>query len=133
VSGRSFLAANKTCSIDVILTTNNFAMAQTMAPLVKPDRGSDFDRGRAAMQPPLAAPAALKWPLCGTCKGVGPQGLPVSDRLRYLTYSEGYWESAPARENYQAMPAEAQARRAVKCPNGIRANGRLLRVQELFA
>lgn len=204
-------AAIKTGTIDVILTTYNFAMAETMEPLVKSihdaglgvvamkvmagsmklDRSYDFDRAKAAMQRPGAALAALKWSLrvpyvhvaipsikdndqleenmramrepyqsgdskvlaahlekisplycrmCGTCKGVCPQGLPVSDMLRYLTYSEGYGEFALARENYQTMPARAQAVRcgdcsecAVQCPNGVQVKERLMRAQELFA
>ncbi len=204
-------ATIKTGSIDVILTTYNFAMAQTMEPLVKSihdagigvvamkvmagsmklDRSYDYDRAKAAMQRPGAALAALKWSLrvpyvhtaipsikdndqleenlramrepyrsedsqvlaahlekisplycrmCGTCRGVCPQGLPVSDMLRYLTYSEGYGEFALARENFQTMPAQAQAVRcgdctgcAVRCPNGVQVKDRLTRAQELFA
>ena len=78
--------------------------------------------------------------MCGSCKGGCPQGLPVSDMLRYLTYSEGYGEFALARENYQTMPAQAQAVRcgdctgcAIKCPNGVQVKDRLMRAQELFA
>lgn len=204
-------AAIQTGVIDVILTTYNFAMAETMEPLLKSihdagigvvamkvmagsmklDRSYDYDRAKAAMQRPGAALAALKWSLrvpyvhtaipsikdtdqleenmramrepyrgedsavlaahlekisplycrmCGTCKGVCPQGLPVSDMLRYLTYSEGYGEFALARENFQTMPARAQAVRcgdcggcAVECPNGVQVKARLMRAQELFA
>jgi len=204
-------AAIKLGSIDVILTTYNFAMAATMEPLVKSiadaklgvvamkvmagsmklDRSYDFERAKAAMAKPGAALAALKWALrvpyvhtaipsikdneqleenlramrepykaadsdvlaaqlegitplycrmCGTCRGVCPQGLPVSDMLRYLTYAEGYGEFALARENFLSMPAAAQQVRcgdcdgcAIDCPNGVRVKQRLIRAQELLA
>ena len=76
-------AAIQTGVIDVILTTYNFAMAETMEPLLKSihdagigvvamkvmagsmrlDRSYDYDRAKAAMQRPGAALAALKWSL----------------------------------------------------------------------
>ncbi|WP_321477748.1 aldo/keto reductase [uncultured Paludibaculum sp.] len=204
-------AAIKTGSIDVILTTYNFAMAQTMEPLVKSisdagigvvamkvmagsmrlDRSYDYDRAKAAMAKPGAALSALKWALrmpyihtaipsikdneqleenlkalrepyqsadakllaahldritplycrmCGTCAGACPQGLPVSDMLRYLTYADGYGEFALARDNFQTMPAELQQVRCescdhctIQCPNGVRVRERLIRTQELLA
>ena len=204
-------AAIKTGTIDVILTTYNFAMGPTMEPLVKSihdaglgvvamkvmagsmklDRSYDYDRAKAAMQRQGGALAALKWALrvpfvhttipsikdndqleenmramrepyrqedsqvlaahlekisplycrmCGSCKGVCPQGLVASDVLRYLTYAEGYGEFALARENYQSMPAGLQAVRcgdcaecAIECPNGVKVKERLMRAQELLA
>lgn len=204
-------AAIKTGTIEVILTTYNFAMAATMEPLVKSiadagigvvamkvmagsmrlDRSYDFDRAKAAMAKPGAALSALKWALrmpyvhtaipsikdneqldenlkamrepyqandakllaahldritplycrmCGTCSGTCPQGLPVSDMLRYLTYADGYGEFALARDNFRTMPAELQSVRcescercAIQCPNGVRVQERLIRTQELLA
>jgi uncharacterized protein len=77
---------------------------------------------------------------CGACKGVCPQGLPVSDMLRYLTYADGYGEFPLARENWMTLDAKAQAVRcgdcgtcAISCPNGVRVQDRLVRLQELMA
>jgi aryl-alcohol dehydrogenase-like predicted oxidoreductase len=197
-------------SIDVVLTTYNFAMPADFEPLMKSlhdanigtvamkvmagsiklDRSYDFERAKAAMGRPGAALAALKWSLrvpymhtaipsikdadqleenlramrepyaggdgtllaavsrelrpvycrmCGSCKGTCPQGLPVSDMLRVLTYAEGYGEFGYARTNWQELPEPAQAVRcgdcagcAVRCPNGVRVQERLSRAQELF-
>jgi hypothetical protein len=77
---------------------------------------------------------------CGTCRGVCPQGLPVSDVLRILTYSEGYGEFDLARERFLELTPEQQAVKcadcskcAIECPNGVRVQDRLVRAQELFA
>ncbi len=204
-------AAIKAGSIDVILTTYNFAMGPQMEPLIKVvheanlgcvamkvmagsinlDRSYDFNRAKAAMTRPGAALAALKWSLrvpfihtsipsikdneqleenlramrepyrqedstvlaawldrisplycrmCGTCSGKCPQGLPVSDMLRYLTYADGYGEFSLARDNFRSMPEMLQSVRcgdcsgcAITCPNGVRIQERLTRTQELLA
>lgn len=77
--------------------------------------------------------------MCGSCKGACPQGLPVSDMLRVLTYADGYGEFAYARTNWQDLGDIAGAVRcgdctecAVKCPNGVQVRERLTRAQELF-
>ncbi len=204
-------AAIKTGSIDVILTTWNFAMGPQMEPIIKQihaanlgcvamkvmagsmklDRSYDFDRAKAALRKPGAALAALKWSLrpdfihatipsirdneqleenlramrepykaddakvlaawlerisplycrmCGACSGQCPQGLPVSDVLRILTYADGYGEFALARANYQALPEAARQTRcgdchhcAIQCPNGVQVQDRLIRAQDLLA
>ena len=90
--------------------------------------------------------ARLEWlrPLycrtCGSCEGKCPQGIPVADVLRYLSYSEGYGEFQLARENYLSMKPQARNARcgdcaacAIQCPNGVRVAQRLSRAQELFA
>jgi len=84
--------------------------------------------------------APLYCRMCGSCRGACPQGLPVSDMLRYLTYAEGYGEFALARENYQSMTPAQQAVRcgdcrqcAIDCPNGVRVRERLIRTQDLLA
>jgi hypothetical protein len=78
--------------------------------------------------------------MCGDCSGVCPQGLPVADVLRYLTYAEGYGEFPLGRERFLALPEHLRAVRcgdcescAVRCPNGVRVRERLGRAQELFA
>ena len=78
--------------------------------------------------------------MCGSCSGVCPNGLPVSDMLRYLTYAEGYGQFAVGRENFLSMSEELRSVRcgdctecAVQCPNGVRVQERVGRAQELFA
>ena len=78
--------------------------------------------------------------MCGSCSGQCPKGLPVSDMLRYLSYSEGYGQYQLARENYLALSAEVRDVRckdcgtcAIQCPNGVRVAERLQIAQELLS
>jgi len=78
--------------------------------------------------------------MCGHCEGQCPKGLPVSDVVRFVMYSDGYGQFALGREHYQRMPLKLQQVRcnecatcAVQCPNGVRVAERLIRAQELFA
>jgi predicted aldo/keto reductase-like oxidoreductase len=78
--------------------------------------------------------------MCGSCDGVCPKGLPVSDVLRFLTYADGYGQFTLGRERFRELPDEVAAIRcsdcgacAVSCPNGVRVAERLIRAQELFA
>jgi aryl-alcohol dehydrogenase-like predicted oxidoreductase len=77
---------------------------------------------------------------CGACSGVCPQGLPVSDVLRYLSYAEGYGQFALGRERYLQLPQQVAEVRcgncsecAIQCPNGVQVPVRLARAQEIFA
>ncbi len=77
---------------------------------------------------------------CGECTGVCPNGLPVSDILRYLSYAEGYGEYSMAREEFLGLPQQVREVRCgscpnctVSCPNGVRVAERLSRAQEIFA
>jgi predicted aldo/keto reductase-like oxidoreductase len=78
--------------------------------------------------------------MCGSCSGACPKGLPTSDVLRYLTYAEGYGQFALGRENFLTLEASAQQVKcsdcgtcAIRCPNGVRVQERMVRAQELFA
>jgi uncharacterized protein len=78
--------------------------------------------------------------MCGECTGLCPQGLPVSDVLRYLTYAEGYGDYRLGRESFMALPATTRAIRCsecpscvIDCPNGVQVAARLSRAQEVFA
>jgi aryl-alcohol dehydrogenase-like predicted oxidoreductase len=103
--------------------------------------GAPFTEGDAKL---LAAQLDYIRPLycrmCGNCQGTCPQGLPVADMLRYLTYAEGYGQFALGREHFLALPEEVTRVRcqlcpscSVKCPNGVQVAERLIRAQELFA
>ena len=78
--------------------------------------------------------------MCDKCEGKCPQGLPVADMLRYLTYADGYGQFALGRENFLALPAAVQQVRcnlcptcSVSCPFGVDVAGRLSKAQDLFA
>ncbi len=78
--------------------------------------------------------------MCGRCDGKCPQGLPVSDVLRYLTYAEGYGQFPLGRERFLEMPERLTKVRCgdctscpIQCPNGVQVTERLIRAQELFA
>jgi hypothetical protein len=92
----------------------------------------------------LAAQLAWIRPLycrsCGACTGVCPNGVPVPEELRILSYADGYGEFALARERFLELPLEQRSVRcgdcaecAVQCVNGVRVQERLARAQELFA
>ena len=78
--------------------------------------------------------------MCGQCKGQCPKGLPVADMVRFVMYADGYGQFPLGRENFLRLPAEHQQVRcgncttcAVRCPNGVTVQERLMRAQELFA
>ncbi len=78
--------------------------------------------------------------LCNSCAGACPQGLPVADVLRFLTYAEGYGQFAMARESFLTLSDEQRSVRcadcaacAVQCVNGVHVRERLALAQELFA
>ena len=78
--------------------------------------------------------------MCGSCDGVCPKGLPVSDVLRFAMYADGYGQFTLGREQFQQLPAAARdvrcgdcAECAVRCPNGVNVAVRAARAQELFA
>ena len=72
--------------------------------------------------------------------GPVPEGVPVSDVLRFVSYAEGYGQFQLARESFQSLAPEIRDVRcadcascAVQCPNGVRVTERLQTAQELFA
>lgn len=99
---------------------------------------ADIDGKLLAAQLERIAPLYCR--MCGACSGKCPQGLPVSDMIRYVSYAEGYGEFALGRDQFKLLPQEVQDVRcgdctkcAVSCPNGVRIADRVGRAQELFA
>lgn len=97
-----------------------------------------------ADQKTLAAQLDMIQPLycrmCGSCEGRCPKGVPVADALRCLMYADGYGQFPLARARFQKLPAEAASSEcrncsscAVRCPNGVRVQDRLIRAQTLLA
>lgn len=78
--------------------------------------------------------------MCGRCEGLCPQGLPVANMIRFVSYADGYGQFALGRENFLRLSSEQQAVRCsqcpectIQCPNGVHVAERLMRAQELFA
>jgi aryl-alcohol dehydrogenase-like predicted oxidoreductase len=78
--------------------------------------------------------------MCYKCSGQCPRGMQVADTIRYLSYSDFYGQYALGREHFQMLAEQVRAIRcsdcsecAIKCPNGVHVQKRLVRAQELFA
>lgn len=77
---------------------------------------------------------------CQACSGKCPQGLPVSDVIRYASYTDFYGEYSLGREHFLALPERLRQVRCadcsgctIQCPNGVHVRERLIRAQELYA
>ena len=77
--------------------------------------------------------------MCGACDGACPKGLPVSDLVRCATYADGYGVCAMGRERFNRLPPVVRHVRcadcaacAVRCPNGVKVQERLVRAQALY-
>jgi uncharacterized protein len=78
--------------------------------------------------------------MCYECKGKCPNGVPVTDELRYLAYHDFGGSFHQARGSFLSMPKEIRNVRcsncaacAIQCPNGVEVRSRLIRAQELLA
>ena len=78
--------------------------------------------------------------MCYSCTGVCPNGLPVTDILRYLAYNDFGGNYYQAKTNFQGLAREIRDVRcndcsscAIQCPNGVLVQNRLSRAQELLA
>jgi uncharacterized protein len=77
--------------------------------------------------------------MCYECKGKCPNGVPVTDELRYLAYNDFGGNFHQARSNFRLLPKEIRGIQcsdcsscAVECPNGVEVRARLIRAQELL-
>ena len=78
--------------------------------------------------------------MCYQCKGQCPQGVPVTDELRFLAYNDFGRSLDQARLSFMDLPRKVRNVRcsdcsscAIQCPNGVMVRDRLIRVQELLA
>lgn len=78
--------------------------------------------------------------MCYDCEGKCPKGLPIPDVLRFLAYHDFCGNYHQAAMSYQALPKEVRDARcgdcsecAVRCPNGVHVQERMIRAQELLA
>ena len=77
--------------------------------------------------------------MCYECKGECPNGVPVTDELRFLAYNDFGGNFHQAQENFRRLPKEIRSVRcsdcsscAIQCPNGVDVRNRLIRAQELL-
>jgi predicted aldo/keto reductase-like oxidoreductase len=78
--------------------------------------------------------------MCYQCSGKCPQGLPVTDMMRFLAYHDYCGNYHQARMSFMELPKEIRGVRCsdcsecyIKCPNGVHVQDRLIRAQELLA
>ena len=78
--------------------------------------------------------------MCYECKGRCPNGIPVTDELRYLAYNDFAGDFKQACDNFMRLPQEIRTVRcsdcsdcAIQCPNGVEVRNRLIRAQNLLA
>lgn len=78
--------------------------------------------------------------MCYECEGKCPNGLPVTDMLRFLAYHDFCGNFHQAAMSFQGLDKEIRDVRcsdcsacAVQCPNGVHVQERLVRAQELLA
>lgn len=78
--------------------------------------------------------------MCYQCEGQCPKGMPVTDVLRYLAYNDFAGNFHQGLANFRGLDREIREVRcgdcsecAIKCPNGVHVQDRLIRAQGLFA
>jgi predicted aldo/keto reductase-like oxidoreductase len=78
--------------------------------------------------------------MCYECKGKCPKGVPVTDELRFLAYNDFGGNFRQAHENFGLLPEEIRRIRcsdcsscAIRCPNGVEVQSRLIQAQTLLA
>jgi len=78
--------------------------------------------------------------MCYECKGKCPKGIPVAEELRFLAYNDFGGSFLQARESFGRLPGKIRAVHcsdcsscAIRCPNGVQVQNRLIRAQELLA
>ncbi len=78
--------------------------------------------------------------MCYECKGKCPNGVPVTDELRYLAYHDFGGNFHQAKDYFTRLPEGIRkvhcsdcSSCAIQCPNGVRVQDRLIRAQNLLA
>jgi predicted aldo/keto reductase-like oxidoreductase len=77
--------------------------------------------------------------MCYECKGKCPKGVPVTDELRYLAYSDFGRNLHQARTAFMNLPDNIRSVHCsdcpactVDCPNSVEVQNRLIRAQKLL-
>jgi hypothetical protein len=127
---------NKNVGTTIPSITDNEQLEENLKAMSVPF--SDADQKILMAQLEYISPLYCR--MCGSCSGQCPKGLPVSDMLRYVSYSEGYGQFQLARESFLSLAPEIRDVRCndcvscpIHCPNGVRVTERLQTAQELLA
>jgi aryl-alcohol dehydrogenase-like predicted oxidoreductase len=77
--------------------------------------------------------------MCYECRGKCPNGVPVTDELRFLAYNDFAGDFRQARDNFMRLPEEIRNVKCsdctsctVECLNGVEVRNRLIRAQSLL-
>ncbi len=126
---------NKNVDTAIVAVTDREQLEENVA--ATPATFTDSDRKLLAAQLDFIRPLYCR--MCGECAGRCPQGLPVGDMLRILSYADGYGDLPLARERFRELPERVRRVRcsdcvscAVECPNGVRVASRLRKAQQLL-
>ena len=128
---------NKNVGTTIPSITDNEQLEENLKAMSVPF--SDADQKMLLAQLEHISPLYCR--MCGTCAGQCPKGIPVSDVVRFVSYSEGYGQfQLGARElptRWRRASANVRcsdcASCAIRCPNGVSVTDRLKTAQELFA
>jgi hypothetical protein len=136
VSALKWVMRNPNVDTAIIGMTDAEQVEEDVAAMSAPF--TDADKKILAAQLDYIRPLYCR--MCGACSGQCPQGLPVGEMLRILSYADGYRQFPLARERFLELPAPVRSVRcddcagcAVHCPNGVRVQDRLRRAQEWLA
>ncbi len=136
LSALKWAIRNQDVATAIVGITDADQLEENFAAMSTPYNGADGKR--LAAQLDLIRPLYCR--MCGECSGKCPQGLPVGDMLRILSYADGYGQFPLARQRFRELPEEVTRVRCgdctacpVRCPNGVNVVARLQRAQELLA
>jgi predicted aldo/keto reductase-like oxidoreductase len=136
VSALKWALRNKDVNAAIVAIVDREQLAENAAAVPLPF--GDADKKMLAAQLDFITPLYCR--MCGECVGKCPQGLPVAEMLRILSYADGYRQFPMARQRFLELPEAVREVRcsdcsscAVDCPNGVRVAQRLTRAQEWLA
>jgi len=136
IAAMKWVLRNPNVDCAVIGMANDEQVEEDIAAVTQPF--TETDRKLLAAQLDYIRPLYCR--MCGACAGQCPQGLPVGDMLRILSYADGYGQFPMARDSFLALPEAARRVRcqdcgvcAVQCPNGVRVKERLTLAQNWLA
>jgi predicted aldo/keto reductase-like oxidoreductase len=136
VSALKWVLRNKSVDTAIVGTIDRDQLEENVAGVAA--EFTDADRKLLVAQLDFIRPLYCR--MCGTCVGACPQGLPVAEMLRILSYADGYGQFPLARERFLELPEKVRqvcccdcAACAVHCPNGVNVAGRLRKAQDWLA
>jgi len=136
IAAMKWVLRNPSVDSAVIGMANDEQVEEDIAAVRQPF--TDDDRKLLAAQLEYIRPLYCR--MCGACTGQCPEGLPVGEMLRILSYADGYGQFPMARERFRDLPRLAREVRcencnlcSVHCPHGVRVQERLTLAQNWLA